>query len=277
MANTFHSLATLPAATPSVEVLDVLCQRFSVLLSNSQAAKPPDAQHIANTMWGLSKLKYAPSDELAMSMVGRVVALCRLPGQRPTPQAISNVLLACAELRLPVKLADSAILADFVQNLGKLQVGKQECANTAWSLAIMGHLHQDQFSLLLELLTPSFAAHGAMSNDLPLKMSEMRQLYQALDWLQPPASAPAQQQTAWSSLQEKMQNLGPRLAPGKPNISCNSKLCAALNQLQLPFKAVVSIQSCYWMDAVLESQDNQVEAIMLRLFTADCIKTIPGR
>ena len=54
MANTFHSLATLPAATPSVEVLDVLCQRLGALLSNSQAAKPPDAQHIANTMWGLS-------------------------------------------------------------------------------------------------------------------------------------------------------------------------------------------------------------------------------
>ena len=74
-----------------------------------------------------------------------------------------------------------------------------------------------------------------------------------------------------------MHNLGPRPAPGKPNISGNSKLCAALNQLQLPFNAVVSIQSCYWIDAVLESQDNQAEAIMIRLFTADYIKNIPGR
>ncbi|KAL0053455.1 hypothetical protein WJX82_005921 [Trebouxia sp. C0006] len=43
------------------------------------------------------------------------------------------------------------------------------------------------------------------------------------------------------------------------------------------FRAVVPIQSCHWVDAVLESQDNQTEAIMLRLFTADYIKNIPGR
>ena len=141
----------------------------------------------------------------------------------------------------------------------------------------MGHLHQDQFSQLLELLSPSSAAHGDMSNGLRLKISELGQLYQALDWLHPASSAPAQQQKAWSSPQGKMHRLGPRPAPGKPNISGNNKLCAALNQLQLPFKAVVSIQSCHWMDAVLESQDNQAEAIMLRLFTADYIKNIPGR
>ncbi len=76
MANTFHSLATLPAAAPSVEVLDVLCQSFGVLLSNRQAAELPDAQNIANTMWALGKLKHAPSDELAMFMVGRMMALC---------------------------------------------------------------------------------------------------------------------------------------------------------------------------------------------------------
>ena len=187
MANTFHSLATLPAATPSVEVLDVLCRRFGVLLSSSQAAKPPDAQHIANTMWGLSKLKHAPSDELAMSMVGRMMALCHVPGQQPTPQAISNFLLACAQLRLPVKQADSAILADFVLSLDMWRVGKQEYANTAWSLASMGHLYQDHFSLLLELLIALFPAHGEMSNVLLLKIPEMRQLYQALDWLQPPS------------------------------------------------------------------------------------------
>ncbi len=277
VANALHSLATIPAAAPSVEVLDALVQRFGALLKNGRVAEIPNAQSTANTMWALSKLKHAPSDELAMSMVGRMVALCRLPGQQPKPQEISNVLLACAQLRLPVKHAYSAILADFVLSLDKRQVGKQECANTAWSLAIMGHLHQDQFSRLLELLTPLSAAHGEMSNVLPLKIPELRQLYQALDWLHPPLSAPAQQQTAWSSLQGKMLRLGPRPAPDKPDLSGNSKLCAALNQLQLLFMAVVPIQSCYWIDAVLESQDNQAEAIMLRLFTADHIKNIPGR
>ena len=277
VANALHSLATIPAAAPSVEVLDALCHRFGALLKSGRAAEIPNAQSTANTMWALSKLKHAPSDELAMSMVGRMVALCRVPGQHPKPQESSNVLLACAQLRLQVKQADSAILADFVLSLDKRQVGKQECANTAWSLAIMGHLHQDQFSLLLDLLTPSFAAHGAMSNVLPLNMPEMRQLYQALDWLHPPSSAPAQQQKSWSRLQGKMHRLGPRLVPEKPDLGGNSKLCAALNQLQLLFRAVVPIQSCHWVDAVLESQDNQTEAIMLRLFTADYIKNIPGR
>jgi len=62
-----------------------LCQRFGVLLKSSQAAELPIAQNIANTMWALSKLKHALSDELAMSMVDRMVALCRVPGQQPTP------------------------------------------------------------------------------------------------------------------------------------------------------------------------------------------------
>ena len=277
VANTLHSLAMIPAAAPSVEVLDALCQRFGVLLKSRQPAELPNEQSIVNTLRALSKLKHAPSDELAMSMMGRMVALCRVPGQQPTPQAISNVLLACAELSVPVKQADSGILADLVLNLDRRQVGKQEYANTAWSLAIMGHLCQDQFALLLVLLTALSAADGEMLNVLPLKIPELRQLYQSLDWLQPPSSAPAQQQKAWSSLQGKLHRLGPKPAPDKPSMSGNSKLCAALNQLQLPFKAVVSIQSYYWVDAVLESQDNQAEAIMLRLFTADHIKTIPGR
>ena len=103
VANTLHSLATLPAAAPSTDVLDALCQHFGALLKSDQAAELPDAQSIANTMWALSKLRHAPSNELAMSMVGRMVVLCDVPGQQRMPQAISNVLLACAELTVPVK------------------------------------------------------------------------------------------------------------------------------------------------------------------------------
>lgn len=57
---------------------------------------------------------YAPADELALSMVGRMVALSCLPGRRPTPQEISNVLLACAQLNLPVKQSDIGGLASFL-------------------------------------------------------------------------------------------------------------------------------------------------------------------
>ncbi len=105
---------------------------------------------------------------------------------------------------------------------------------------------------------------------------QLTQLYQALDWLQPPLTAPAQQQSAWSSLQDKMHRLGPRPASDKPPFHGNRKLCAALNQLQPSFKAMVVIQS-YWVPAVLQLQDNKAQPVMLRLSTPDYINNTPGR
>ncbi|DBA85699.1 hypothetical protein WJX77_011700 [Trebouxia sp. C0004] len=276
VANTLHSLVTLPAVAPSVKVLDALCHHFGVLLKSRQAAELPNAQSIANTMWALSKLKHAPPDELAMSMVGRMVALCRVPGQQPTPQNISNVLLACAQLSLPVKQADSGILADLVLKLDRRQGSKQEYANTAWSLAVMGHLHQDQLALLLELLTALAVGRGEMSDVSELNIAELRQLYQALEWLKPPVSAPALQHQAWSSLQGKLHKLGPRPEPTERYLWGNDKLCSALQQLQLPFWAIVSIQS-YWADAVLTSPGNKAQPIIMTLCNPDYIKNIPGR
>ena len=236
VANTLHSLATIPDAAPSVEVLDALCHRFGVLLNSRQAVELPNAQNIANTMWALSKLKHAPSDELTMSMVGRMVALCCVPGQQPMPQSISNVLLACAQLRLPVQQADTDSLASCFLSSNRRQATQQEYANTAWSLAVIGRLSQTQLTLMLDQL---FALSGKPSEMLippQLTNAELTQLYQALDWLQPPSSALAQQQSAWFSLQVRLHRLGPRPAPDRPSISSNSKLCAALNQLHLPLR-----------------------------------------
>ncbi len=236
MSNTLHSLAIIPAAAPSVEVLDALCHRFGVLLNSRQAVELPNAQNIANTMWALSKLKHAPSDELTMSMVGRMVALCCVPGQQPTPQSISNVLLACAQLRLPVQQADTDSLASCFLSSNRQQATQQEYANTAWSLAVIGRLSQTQLTLMLDQL---FALSGKPSEMLippQLTNAELTHLYQALDWLQPPSSALAQQQSAWFSLQVRLHRLGPRPAPDRPSISSNSKLCAALNQLHLPLR-----------------------------------------
>ncbi len=133
-------------------MLDALCKRFRALLNSRQISELPDAQSIANTMWALSELKHAPSDELAMSMLGRMVALCHVPGQQPAPQAISNVLLACAELRLPVKQADIEGLAAFLLSIDRQRAVKQDYANTAWSLAVLGHLRPAQLELLLDQL-----------------------------------------------------------------------------------------------------------------------------
>ncbi len=276
VANSLHSLATLPAAAPSVEVLDALCQRFGAMLTSRQAVELPNAQSTANTMWALSKLKHAPSDELAMSMVGKMVALCRLTGQHPKPQEISNVLLACAELRLPVKQADTDSLASLLLSSTRRQGIWQAYANTAWSLAVLGHLRQTQLTLMLDQWFPFSGSPGQMSTPPQLTAAHLTQLYQALDWLQPHPTAPAHQQSAWSSLQGTLHRLGTRSAPDKPPSPGIRKLCAALNQLQLAFKAMVVIQS-YWVDAVLQSLDNKAQPVILRLSTPDYINNIPGR
>lgn len=95
---------------------------------------------IVSTIWVVSELKYAGADELAMSMVGRMVTLCHLPGQQPTSQATSNALLACAELNVPVEQADIDSLVSFLFTLNRRQLAHQHYVNIAWSLPVLGSL-----------------------------------------------------------------------------------------------------------------------------------------
>ncbi|DBA85642.1 TPA: hypothetical protein ACH3X1_005217 [Trebouxia sp. C0004] len=247
VANILHSLATLPAAEPSVEMLDALCQRFDVLLNRCQASNRPNelpsAQNIANTIWALSKLKFAPADQLALTMVGRMVALCRLPGQQPTLQAISNALRACVELSVPVKQADTDSLASFFLSSNRRRGTQQHYANTAWSLAVTGHFCQAQFTLMLDQFFALSINHHKVSQP------HLRQLYQALDWLQPPPSTALQQKKAWLNLESKMGRLGARPAcdphPGAQLV------CSALTQLSLRVQSTPVI-SGYRTAALLE-------------------------
>ena len=149
-------------------------------------------------------------------------------------------------------------------------------ANTAWSLAVTGHLHQTQLTMMLDQWSAISGSIGQIPTPPLLTAVALTQLYQALDWLQPYPSAPARQQSAWSSLQGKLQRLGPRPAPGKPAYFGIRKLCAALNQLQLSFKAMVVVQS-YWVSAVLQLQDSTAQPVMLRLFSPNYITNAPGR
>jgi len=129
---------------------------------------------------------------------------------------------------------------------------------------------------MLDQMLALSGSPGEMSTPPLITVAQLTQLYQALDWLQPSSTALAQPQSAWSSMQGKLHRLGPRPAPDKPHFYGVRKLCAALNQLQLPFKAMVVIQS-YWVDAVLQSQDNKAQPIILRLSNPDYITNIPGR
>ena len=275
VAKLSYSLATIPTAAPSIKALDALCERFGVLLRSHQLAELPSAQSIAITMWALSKLKYAPSDELAMSMVGRMAALCHTPKQQPLPQDISNLLLGCAELSVPVKQTDIDSLVCMLLGKHEHQVAEQHYTNTAWSLAVLGCLHNQLLDKLIDQLSVPSPRNAKIS--MPsLKNVGLGQLYQALDWLQPSSSASAQQQSAWSSLQGKLHRLGPRPAPTKRYLHGNGKLCGALKQLQLPFRSRVSIQS-YLADAVLESPGNKARPIILTISNPDYIRNNPGR
>ena len=276
VSRVLYSLATIASAAPSIKALDALCERFAVLLRSPQLAELPNAQGIAKSLWALSKLKHAPSDEVVMSMVGRMVALCHLPGQQPMPKAISNVLLACAELSVPVKQADTDSLASFFLSSNRRQGDEQAHTNTAWSLAVIGHLRQPQLMLMLDQMLAWSVSPGQMSTPPVLTAAELNQLYQALDWLQPPPAAAAQQQSAWSSLRGKLHRLGPRPSPAKRHVSSHGKLCSALKQLQLSFRATVSIQS-YWVHAVIECQGNKAQSIILTLSSLDYIRNVPGR
>ncbi|KAL0028064.1 hypothetical protein WJX77_004303 [Trebouxia sp. C0004] len=276
VAKLSYSLATIPTAAPSIKALDALCERFDVLLRSQELAELPSAQSIAITMWALSKLKYAPSDELAASMVGRVVALCHIPKQQPVPQDISNVLLACAELSLPVKQSDIDILLCLLLGRQQHHVAEQHYTNTAWSLAVLGCLHSQLLDTLIDQLSVPSPRQAKISTPSPLKEVGLGQLYQALDWLQPPSSPSAHQHEPWSSLQGKLHKLGPRPAPTKRYLCGNGKLCAALKQLQLPFRSIVSIQS-YLADAVVTSPGNKAQPIILTLSNPDYITNIPGR
>jgi len=73
-----------------------------------------------------------------------------------------------------------------------------------------------------------------------------------------------------------LHRLGPRPTPIKRYLKDNGQLCGALQQLQLSFRARVVIQS-YWADAVLESQGNKAQPIILTLSNPDYISNFPGR
>ena len=275
MADTLHSLVTAPAVDPSVEVLDTLRKRFRALLNSRQISELPDAQSIANTMWALSELKHAPSDELAMFMLGRMVALCHVPGQQPAPQAISNVLLACAELRLPVKQADIEGLAAFLLSIDRQRAVKQDYANTAWSLAVLGHLRPAQLELLLDQLFALSVSCRELSGPSLLKDVGLKQLYQALEWLQPPQSASIQQEEAWLKLKGKLGRLGSRPACITDPHPGTQLVCSALTQLSLRFNATPTI-SGYRTAAVLESIGSGA-AIVVAFESKTCLKNKQSR
>ena len=181
-ANVLWALATREFV-PFEGFLDLCCNHFSSWINSLAEADRPDAQSIPIVLWALYKFKHAPSEKVAKAMVDRMVALCRLAGQQPAAQAISNVVLACADLRLAVDPVCIETLVSVFLKLSKQQTVEQHYTNLAWSLAVLGFLRIETLDSLLCGLSDMTAQQDEQLEGKPgsFPVSALTQLYQALD------------------------------------------------------------------------------------------------
>ena len=184
------ALTTLGCYPTHRGLVDAVCDHFVMLIRHHDAQKRPTSQEVSNVMWALGKLDHAPLDGAASAMLDWFARLCQLPGQEPNAQNLSNILYACAVLCLKVKRAFSHALVEGLLRLDRASGYVQSYCNAAWSLAVSGILSSEMFRALLERLRPlptAVVVHDAIPKQ------ELRQLYQALDSLQPLPSVAAQQ------------------------------------------------------------------------------------
>ena len=239
MVNRLHSMARTTAATSPIQLIDSLCKRFGVLLKSCQADELLNARSIATMISALTKLRFAPANELAMSMVGRMISLCHTSEQQPAPQLVSRFLFACAELNVLVKQTDADSLVSMLLNSTRHQVAQLVNPCTARSLAMLGCLRNKTLDNMIDQISSEMLMRSLL-DDIALY-----QLYQALDWLQPVASADAQVVDAWVRLKAKIGQLGPRRVTSSAPYVEAEFVCAALTQLCLRFTAQTFI-SKYW-------------------------------
>jgi len=269
-ANVVWALATLGHEPADKGLVDAVCGHFVILIRHHDARKWPTSQGVSNVMWALAEMNHAPLDGAASAILERLTRLCKLPGQEPTAQELSNTLFACAVLRLKVKGHVSLALIDGLLRLDRASDYKQEYCNAAWSLAVSGKLSHDIFRALLERLQPLPTAKSAHN---ALLIKGLRQLYQALDSLQPLPDVAAQY------LQATLSSLGQRPLPDAQQSAdspVSRQLCAALGQLCLAFTPEVPL-SGYWVNAVLQPHDGVTDPIVLSSEGLHCFKNKDDR
>ena len=137
------------------------------------------------------------------------------------------MLLACAQLSLPVKQTDIDSLVSMLFSSNQHQRTEQVYTNTAWSLAVVGRLHNQLFDALIDLVSLPSTRHVERLLPSPLGNAGLEQLYQALTWLQPSSSASAHQHEAWCTLQGKLHRLGKTYAYFASAISATMASCTS--------------------------------------------------
>lgn len=241
LANILYSVAKLPSAQPTAQLLDNLCDGFRVKMHEPSVYRQPNAQDIANFVWALSELKHVPPNSLTSAMISQMLCLCcGLKQQRPNAQGTSNFLYGLANLRLPISPTDAMTLAKHLLQTGsRHKQHNQHLSNTAWSLAAFGCLRVPTLCKLLQ---------GIQS---PVDHGHLRQLYRSVNWLQPHGIRDVAQQQAWSQLQAQLHKLGPPPPMDRLPLLGNKALAALLEGLGLQYKLAVPVKGC-WVDAVVE-------------------------
>ena len=179
-----------------------------------------------------------------------MLELCQQIEQQPTVQAISNFLLACAELRFPTTQAEADLLTHAL--LSQPKVFAQALSNTAWSLAIMGRLRPATLQQLMHRLSTE---SKPSSQPPPVVMG---QLHQALDWLM---LCFGPREPMLLQLQASLERLGPQ-PQMDPEHYGTEALRIALAQLELPCLKSVVVKG-YWINVVLEPQVEGARPILL--------------
>lgn len=244
-------------------MLDVICGHFLELLHLHPHLQRPKAQDVAILAWALQRFKHVPASALASAMINRMFSLCQSTGQQPTSPEISNFLLASAQLQFTISADEAGTLLHHL--LSQDTATTQELANSAWSLAALGFLQLDTFQQLLCCLR---------ATSTPLTPPNLRQMYQALDRLQPPSDATPQQHKAWSDAEADLQALGRRPTPKQNRIF--AQLPAALNQLGLKYIAPARVKS-YSIQAAIQPQSSTTRPILVSVGVPDCFSNQPTR
>ena len=250
LANIAYSCAKTPSINPTSQLLDALCRSFYTCMLAHPPYARPKPQAISNFAWALQKLKHAPSPNLAAAMLGRMLELCQQKEQQPTVQAISNFLLACAELRFPTTQAEADLLTHAL--LSQPKAFAQALSNTAWSLAIMGRLRPATLQQLM---------HRLQTESKPSLQPQpvvMGQLHQALDWLM---LCLGPREPTLLQLQAGLDLFGPR-PQMDAELYGTEALSKALTQLELQCLQSVVVKG-YWINVIVKPQVEGARPILL--------------
>lgn len=264
---------------PSDAALSSTFRCFVKLMEAQDVRDRPRLQGVSNLVWAYAIFKHAPSDADVSSVLRYFV--CGVLGKKPDFQTVSDLMFACAVLGVDVKQEIADVLALVLLDHDKDRPYTRHYCNTAWSLAVLGVLHYEVFEALLSQLPPPKSltprAKHLDNTDEVINIG-LAQLCQALYFVQPTPSAPAEQHKAWGAFEKALSTFGPRPTPdptyGFPG---NQKLCFALTELGLHFEAKVPVLG-NWADAVLQPTSNCTPAVMIVVATAnDCLANIGNR